>query len=340
MGAHLLKAVPGAAAVGLALGCAALARAQTQAPVMTAPPAPPPAHGALPSFTVAPPPHGPEIPKLPLGTRVRLPFAPPLDRPLVYYWSETGRAGEHGANVDGEVTIRFTRAGDFYLMETRTTLFGMPLGLAATPEMQLLVRPLTFRLDRDGTLVGVENEEQYWRSVEEIVTRLARRPGARKDDVGLMRRIFRSMHALPQAERVAIFARRVGPITALAGLDMAVGETVQPEPVEAQLPLPGVQAKLKQRWEITLSEATAARVRVDSVARFDEAGTQAVMADIAKLAPAGAGIPERLRISRTIEQEALRESGLIRRYHERIIVETEAGSPKAIRLVTLGLVER
>jgi hypothetical protein len=314
----------------LAAGAAMLACAA--APPQPAPRAPPVWGG-----TVALPPRSPPAPTLPAGTRVRVPFAPPLDRPLTYYWRET--RGGLGVSNQGEglLTVRFTRAGEGFLMESRIEIRGLPPRIADSPEMRMLLRPVTFRLDGAGKFVGIDKEEEYWRTQGEILDLLAKRPGAKNEGIGRMKELFAAMRSLPLSSRVAILASKVAPITAVAGLDMAVGETMPTAEEETQLPFPGGEAKLKRRYDVALQEATAATVKVEATARFNEAAIDALLARFARIARPGALAPEAMHVSQTSSIESFRDTGLTRRYSERTAIDDASGKPAAIRTVFLGL---
>lgn len=290
----------------------------------------------VPTVTVAPPSRKPELPRLPAGTRVRLRFAPPLDRPLTYYHSDETLAQRMMLRFTGTLTVRFTRAGESYRMEVRPRIIGAGPAMVRVPEIQQLLQPLVLRLDGSGKIIGVEGGEQYWQRTEELLLRIAKRPGVSALDVGRARVLLLTIRPVPPGARAAALAAKLSPATSLARLDMAVGDTAQAPPDETLLPFPMARPRLARRYAISLTEATAATARVEMVAQFEDGAAAAAGADVAAfLNHPGGG----MRLSQTIRQQANRDSGLTRRYSERTAVEDGSGATVAIHTVHLDLVE-
>lgn len=320
-------------AIGALIGPGAMvAAASASAPLPQV--APTASGGAVPTVTVALPP-GPPIQRLPRGTRIRIGFAPPLERSLVYIWSDSGTVQGHVGRVEGQVILRFTRSGDFYLLETRMEMPHMPPRISESVAARLLLRSIRFRIDREGNFIGIEDEEGYWRRTDQLLDRLAKGPAADKADIARMREVLSSVRKLPEAGRVAYLSDKVAPVTSMAGLDLAVGETAHSPVVETQLPLTAVRDKVKRRFDATLSEATADTAVVEADAHFDDADMQALVANLARQVSPAPPAPARLRINQTIRQQVFRDTGLTRRYTERIAIEGDSGAPAALRVIQL-----
>jgi hypothetical protein len=319
---HLATAFVGGAALACALGCAGAAVRGAPAP-------------APPAITLTAPP--PILPPLPTGTAIRIAFAPPLERPIRFIRDEEKSIGPATQRTSMLLVVRFSKAGDGYLMEGRTEIPALPPELAGSPEIQLALRPITFRLDRTGSFVGIEKEDDYWRGIYALADRLGRGAQAKRGDAALYRSIFRAMRALPTADRVALIGRNFLPITAFATIDMAVGETGLTQQQQSRLPVPGIRASLKRYDEARLTRATTEWAIIDLVPHLDEAAMASAFAALQKLGRKKPRAEPAPRLMGTATALVSRRTGLALSYEETLDALPPGGvlSVRAIRLTVM-----
>jgi len=313
---------PAVAALALAVAPAAAA---APGPVLTAPMAPP--------APPAPP------PPLPQGTPVHIGFAPPLDRPLEYIHSEEKTEKGAPRNVAARLIVRFTKAGEGYLMEGWTEIPGLSPEQAASPEVRFALRPVTFRLSSDGAFVGIEGEADYWSGLDAMAEAIMKDPKMAAADKPLLRSIFHTMRELPLEQRLTLIAKNFLPITAFAATDMTVGETATTAQKEARLPVPGLNAKVALHYDITLKQANAASAEIESIARFDPRALALMLAELQKLAPPGRPAEPPPALSQEAVSWVSRQTGLTATYTETTRMEG-AGSEAPVRVIRLVLVSR
>lgn len=305
-----------AAATALFAGAAA-AEAQAPPPIIALP---------------APPPPEPSLPK---GTPVRIAFAPPLGVPIRYRSTETKTANGRPSTQIVELVVRFERSGDSYLMEGRVEMPGLPSHLAANPMVRIALRPTTFRLDRDGGFMAVQDEEAYWAGLQPIIDQMARDPDNSPAATDLVRGMFRKMREMPPAERAALIGRKFVPITAYANIDLAVGESVETPLEEAVIPLPLANAKLRRAFAVTLASASSSSVRIETETRFDREDMARFMRQLADLAPEGKRPTELPELQQSFVHIVSRDTGLVLRSTETGRAAGDAANAPAIKIVTL-----
>ena len=302
-----------------------------------------PATAQLPPRITLPPvpaPPSPPEPSLPKGTPVRVSFAPPLGVPIRYRL--TDRRTEDGSPKVKilELVVRFDRSDGQYRMEGRVEFPGLPPHLAANPTVRIALQPIIFRLDQDGGLTGIENEEAYWASLDGIIDDVARASGSPPNLQDFIRKTFDTMRAMPTAERAALVGRNFAPITARASFDLAVGESFETPPQEATVPFPIANPKIKQRFKIVLASATPSTARIETDSRLDAEDLARVMRQLMELGPKNNSPPGLPQIRQTFVHVVSRETGLTIRSTETIRAVGEDSNAPADKSATLERIDQ
>ncbi len=298
------------------------APAQAQLPPRITVPSPP-----------APPP--PPEPSLPKGTPIRIAFAPPSGVPIRYRATETKTVDGQARTQVTELVVRFERSGDSYLMEGRVEMPGLPSRLAAHPMIAAALRPVTFRLDQDGGLIGIENEDAYWAGLEPVIEQMVREEGKAPGAADLMRETFRKMREMPPADRARLIGRNFSAITANASIDLAIGETGETPVEEATVPMPAGNAKLRRTFAVTLASAGPTTARIETETRFDPEDLARFMSRLADLAPPGKRPAELPEMRQSFVSIVSRDSGLVLSSTETIRTAGSGATAPAARIITL-----
>lgn len=82
-------------------------------------------------------------------------FLPPVGKPLHYQVTRSGKADAQ------RIGLRFERSGDGYLMHA-TNQLPKDAGVLGS----VLAQPVTFKLDIQGKVTGIVDENAYWRRVD------------------------------------------------------------------------------------------------------------------------------------------------------------------------------
>jgi hypothetical protein len=274
---------------------------------------------------------------LPKGTPVQISFAPPLGVPIRYRAIETKmRNGRPSTNIV-ELVVRFERSDEAYVMEGRVEMPGLAPRLAADPMVRIALRPIRFRLDREGGFIGIEREDDYWAGLEPIIDQMVNDPSDPPEASKLIRGMFRKMREMPPGDRAVMVGRKFVPITAYANVDLSVGETVETPPEVAEIPLPLANAKLKRSFAVTLAGATSTSVRIEMETRFDKDDMARFMRELVNLAPRDkrpTELPEMPELHQSLVHVVSRDTGLILSSTETSRAGDDPKAP-AVKIVTL-----
>ncbi|NJC33951.1 hypothetical protein GGR88_001425 [Sphingomonas jejuensis] len=158
---------------------------------------------------------------------VTLPFAPPLDRPVI---EDNVVIRELADGKPGRFVVvreyRFERDGDGYLVVMRATGIDSDVTGPARTGFEVGSRPminlpLRIRLDAQGRVVGVENTEEYWAAFTEgqmaLRADLEGRPALTPIDRRIIAAVVDGLLAVPADQRAARLASDVGELAALGG---------------------------------------------------------------------------------------------------------------------------
>jgi hypothetical protein len=272
---------------------------------------------------------------LPKGTPIRIAFAPPLGVPIRYRLTETKTANGQPRTQVTELVVRFERSGDTFLMEGRVEIPGLPPGIAANPMVADALRPVTFRLDWDGGLIGIENEDAYWAGLEPVIEQMVREAGNNPRAADIARETFRKMREMPQVDRAGLVGRNFSAITANASIDLAIGETVETPLEEATIPMPVANAKLRRTFAVTLASAGPTTARIETETRFDPKDLARFMRQLADLAPPGKRPAELPEMHQSFVSIVSRDSGLVLSSTETIRTAGSGATAPGARIIRL-----
>ena len=270
------------------------------------------------------------------GSRVRIPFAPPLGTTLRYLLVHDEPRGGRAVRTEFGLLVRFERVSEGYRMVTTLQAPGTA-AFRANPVIQITERPIAFRLDREGAIVGIDEEAQYWAGIDEVFDRLL--AGPMKNDVTATR-MFRGtlehMKQLPLPERLELVGRNVKPLVSFAGADIRVGATIPLGDEEAAVPLPMLKDQsLTRTTRITLRGVTGDVATFETVSTVDAGDLNKMVGELSKMrAKKSPGETERdgmETLRQSIIDEVSVQTGLTHRHKEVTVAEAlEKGRPVRI----------
>jgi hypothetical protein len=155
---------------------------------------------------------------------ISIPFDPPIGTTLTYRMSQNDSRNEQQAPVALNMRVTFARDGDGYIM---TVVSDLPPGTPGGEIALLLQRPTSIRLNPDGEMIAMVDEDAYWASVDRMTALMPAPADAAERHVTTT--VVARMRALPPDERLALITRGFAPIVALAGHELAAGDLPQPD---------------------------------------------------------------------------------------------------------------
>ena len=256
---------------------------------------------------------------------VRIPFAPPLGRTLVYRAGEYQKSGGQERQVSSaEIDIIFRRAGAQFAMDVAYRFPGAPPELAADPAVALLSRPMTFQVNADGEIVGVEKEEAYWSAFEQV---MAQQPaGANPGGAEAARKGVEMIRDLPAEARLTMLSARVAPLLAWASANLPVGQTIEGEE-EGETPF----GPLPQHMRLTVEKIVDGRAHVVSTSATSPAQLEAAIRVFT--ARTGGTVTGGGKVTRLEQQERYEVdtgTGLAERYRSTTVIEGEEAGKRTL----------
>lgn len=124
-------------------------------------------------------------------------FRPPVGKPLHYQITRSGKADAQ------RIGLRFERSGDGYLMHA-TNQLPKDEGVLGSA----LAQPVTFKLDLQGKITGIVDEDTYWRRVDASL-QLSTAPADVRATAGKFRETVRAMTSEQRAGVASSEYRRV-----------------------------------------------------------------------------------------------------------------------------------
>ena len=265
------------------------------------------------------------------GETVAIPFAPPVGQKLTYRLgrtiSEDGAATKRG---ETRLEVGFRRAGTGYVMDATILPDNLPPEIAADPAFAALTLPMSFRVNADGEITGIDDEAQYWAAFEQLVQK-TEKPA----DAASRRAAVEALRKLPDENRLAMLSANVAPLLALSASEFPLGEALEGEQ-EGMTPV----GPVPQQVRVTLERVASGRAHVTSVTTTSAAAFEAAMRafiDRAKGAPLGAGKFLSLELRDTYEVSMA--TGLVERQVSQTTAEMEVDGKRS-RMVRTNTVER
>lgn len=280
-------------------------------------------------------------------------FDPPLGQTLRYRW-ETVEERRGATTTSWEVSsLRFEAAEDGYRLFVVPESSGNDIADPARKAMlehfaELTRRPYSVRLDAEGQMLGIENEEALWaelvRTIEAAYDDLAtgRTPEVREG----LRRLSSVFRDMPAETRRNMMLQGIGPLVEFAGTETRTGEPIdasieQPAPFggtvrrNVRITLERVQgdlAHLSIFSEVPAEEIAAAAARVIGAVTGESGGGDAE-ARIRALANEAEGLRNETRASFRVRLD----TGLTEemRSTESTVAGSGEGRERVLKIVTM-----
>ncbi|NWK94163.1 hypothetical protein DM806_00325 [Sphingobium lactosutens] len=166
---------------------------------------------------------------------VPIAFAPPVGRDLVYHIEQSRIVEGQKSRFSATRSLRFERVGQAYLLHATLRTIDSDAPAAATQSWRAALTPLVgvemgFRVDATGKIVGLDDMEKVWGSVEQGLARMMTGfapDSAQYRAAGAVQALFAG---LPPEGRLALLAGEYQPLFLFAGgevEDDAVGRGVR-----------------------------------------------------------------------------------------------------------------
>jgi hypothetical protein len=252
--------------------------------------------------------------------RAQIPFSPPVGQKLSYRLARVDKEAGGEKRSEGQVDVSFRRARDGYAMEVVYVLGSGAAGFAGDPALSLLTKPLSFRVNDGGEIVGIDNETAYWASFELLMAKMEQ--GSK--DAAAVRSAVDMLRGLPAQSRLALLSRGVAPLLALSASELGVGETLEAEE-EGQTPM----GPVPQQVRLTLDRVSEGRAHVTSVSTIPAAQLEAAMRRFVAETKAAPFEEKLVSIEHRESYEVDLATGLAERYVSTKTVETESAGKRA-----------
>ncbi|WP_311268552.1 hypothetical protein [Sphingobium sp. WCS2017Hpa-17] len=182
---------------------------------------------------------------------IAIPFAPPIDRALTYRIEQHRPVAGKVSAFTATRELRFERAGEGYALTV--TLRAIDTDAAASGAQPyrsalgpLVGIPMRFRLDGQGKVVALDDEDAIWTKVRAGVDAVAAEPGSERQQAA--QKVRALFDGLSVEGRLSLLSGELRPLFLFAGSDVAGGAgrglrsvagspLVRPVPVEGTLML-------------------------------------------------------------------------------------------------------
>jgi hypothetical protein len=184
-----------------------------------------------------------------LAETIAIPFAPPVDRSLLYKIEQHRPIVGKVSAFASTRTLRFERAGEGYALTVALQAIDTDAPASGAAPYRAALEPLVgivmrFRLDTHGKIVALDDQDAVWAKVQAAVDRIA--TGGDKDRQRAAQNVQALFASLPPEGRLSLLAGELQPLFLFAGGDVAGGAgrgvrsvagspLVRPVPVEGAL---------------------------------------------------------------------------------------------------------
>ncbi len=154
--------------------------------------------------------------------KIAIPFAPPLGRELVYQIDQHRPVAGRDSRFSARRALRFERAADGYSLQAVLRSVDSDASGAAAESFRAALTPLVgvemrFRLDDDGKIVGLDDIDRVWASIEQGLDRMMAEPATdppRHRAASAVKALFAGLSA---EGRLALLAGEYQPLLLFAG---------------------------------------------------------------------------------------------------------------------------
>lgn len=236
-----------------------------------------------------------------LAEDIAIPFAPPLDRPLVYRVDQRRPVAGKASTFSAIRDLNFEKAGDGYVLVATLRAIDSDAPAAGAEPYRAALGPLVgiamrFRLDERGRIVALDDMDGVWARVQAGVAAMLASFAPDSDRHRAAQRVQALFASLSPDGRLALLAGEFQPIFLFAGSQvqdgagrglrtMAGSPLGRPVPVEGVLTVAGQDANGLDMDEKLAGEGVQVTIRyhlsrvtgmVESQQRSLAVGTQAL----------------------------------------------------------------